>query len=245
MDRVSEPASGSATEKACSRMLPSAIAGQIGLLLLDAAVPQDRAHHVHLRVTGRRVPTGTVDLLHDHARLADAEPEAAVLGRDQRREVPGVGERVDELLRVGPLPVQPPPVLVRKPGAQPADLGAKLVMRLRMIHLDSSGVRFVHRHRSCTVAAGDSGGRAVAEAGWLREVTALRSRSGGLRWVASRCSMRPGRTTRPPAPARSPQIRIRCTRPPRPARRRRTGGPSSRPRTRPAARTTGNPPSAG
>ena len=63
----------------------------------------------------------------------EAEPEAAVLGGDERGEQPGAGERVDELLRVGPVPVGLAPVLVREPGAQLADLCAKLGMRLAVI----------------------------------------------------------------------------------------------------------------
>ena len=41
---------------------------QVLLLLLVGAVPEDRAHRVHLRVAGARVAAARVDLLEDHAR---------------------------------------------------------------------------------------------------------------------------------------------------------------------------------
>ena len=100
---VSDPASGSVIENACRRSSPLAIAGQIAPASAPRCRAAERAHRVHLGVAGRRVPAGAVDLLHDHARLGDAEPQAAVLGRDERREIAGLGERVDERLRVGPL----------------------------------------------------------------------------------------------------------------------------------------------
>jgi hypothetical protein len=131
---------------------------------------------------------------------------------------PGGGQQV------GPLPVQPPPVLIRKPGAQLADLGAKLGMRLPMIHVDSSGVRFVQRRRSCTVAVGDNSRPAMADEGWLPEVTAFpepQRHSTGRRAVLEAALT----DKRPPEPTGSPGIRIRCRRPPQPPRRTRTGGP--------------------
>ena len=73
---------------------------QIAPLLLVAAVTKQRAHRVHLRVRGRGVAAGCVDLLDDQRRLCHTETGAAVLGRDQRAEPARLGERVDESLRV-------------------------------------------------------------------------------------------------------------------------------------------------
>src|SRR6185295_19550463 len=53
------------------------------LLLRVGAVPQQRAHRVHLRVARAGVAAGRVDLLEDDGRLLEAEAAAAVLGRDQ------------------------------------------------------------------------------------------------------------------------------------------------------------------
>src|SRR5439155_1492754 len=73
---------------------------QPAALLLLRAVPEQRPHDVHLRVAGGRVAAGAVDLLEHGARRADAEPAAAVLLGDQRREPAARRERRDELVRV-------------------------------------------------------------------------------------------------------------------------------------------------
>ena len=59
---------------------------QILPLLRLGAVPQERAHHIHLRVRRPRIAAGVIDLFEDHRRLGEAHAEAAVLLRDQRAE---------------------------------------------------------------------------------------------------------------------------------------------------------------
>ena len=100
---------------------------QVGVLLLVAAVPQQRAHRVHLGVAGRGVTTRLVDLLHDHRGRGQVEPEAAVPGGDERGEQAGPGEGVHELLRVAAVAVGLPPVLVGEPGAERPGAGAQAV----------------------------------------------------------------------------------------------------------------------
>ena len=61
-------------------------ARQVALLLLRAAVAQQRAHDVHLRVALRRRAARDVDLFQDRGGRADRQAGAAVFLRDQRRE---------------------------------------------------------------------------------------------------------------------------------------------------------------
>jgi hypothetical protein len=68
-------------------------------------VAQQRSHVVHLAVARAGVGAAAVDLLHDHARLGEAEARAAVVVRDQRGEPARLRERVDEGLRIGALRV--------------------------------------------------------------------------------------------------------------------------------------------
>ena len=63
---------------------------QIALFLHVAAVPQDRAHRVHLRVTGGAVAAGGVYLLQNCRGGAEIEATAAVFFGDQRREIAGL-----------------------------------------------------------------------------------------------------------------------------------------------------------
>ena len=85
-------------------------ARQVLLLLRGAAVPQHRAHGVHLGVAGRRVAAGLVHGLEDGAAGRQRQAGSAVLLRDQRAEVAGLGERVDELGWVGACVVELHPV---------------------------------------------------------------------------------------------------------------------------------------
>ena len=59
------PEFGSVTPKAWRRSSPAGDVWQISPLLLVRAVPQQRSHDVHLRVTGAGVATGAVDCLQD------------------------------------------------------------------------------------------------------------------------------------------------------------------------------------
>ena len=70
---------------------------QVFLLLLRRAVPQDGAHGVHLRVAGGAVAALGVDLLQDRRGRRERQAGAAVFLGDQRGEVAGLGQRVDEL----------------------------------------------------------------------------------------------------------------------------------------------------
>ncbi len=97
--------------------------GQVPLLLLGGAVPQERAHDVHLGVAGRRVAPRAVDLLQDQRGLQDAQPAAAVLLRNQHREVAGLGQLVDEGLGILAAGVEIAPVLGRVLQAQVAHGG--------------------------------------------------------------------------------------------------------------------------
>ena len=58
-------ARGSVTPNACRRSSPDAMCGRYLALLLGAAVPQQRAHGVHLGVAGGAVAAGALDFLHD------------------------------------------------------------------------------------------------------------------------------------------------------------------------------------
>src|SRR5262249_6096140 len=108
-----------------------------------AAVPQERAHRVHLGVAGPGVAAARVDLLEDHARRRQAETGAAVLLRDQRGEPAVLGQRADELLGIA-VGLEPAPVLARKAGAQLADGGPDLELLLRRLE--------VHREEATAAA---------------------------------------------------------------------------------------------
>ena len=92
---------------------------------------EDRAHRVHLRVTGARVATGRVDLLENHARRRQRQPRAAVLLRDERGEPTGVRQGRYELLRVA-IRLERPPILAGEAGAQLAHRGADLAELFRV-----------------------------------------------------------------------------------------------------------------
>ena len=104
--------------------------GQVRLLLRVRAVPQHRAHGVHLGVAGAAVAAGRVDLLQDRPSRADAEPAAAVALGDQRGQKTRVGERLHELLRIGALAVLLPPVFAGVARTERADRLAQLAVVL-------------------------------------------------------------------------------------------------------------------
>ena len=106
---------------------------QIAFLLRVAAVPQDRAHDVHLRVAGGAVAAGRRGSPPGSPRpLPRAEPAAAVFLRDQRREIAGLGQRCDELGRIGALAVELAPVFAGKLGAQRAHAGPNIGKFVRL-----------------------------------------------------------------------------------------------------------------
>ena len=103
-------------------------------LLRVGAVPQQRAHRVHLRVARAGVAAAAVDLLEDDRRLGDAEARAAVLLGNQRREVAGVGQRLDERVGIRARGVELAPVAVGKRLAQVADAAAQILMEFDARH---------------------------------------------------------------------------------------------------------------
>ena len=144
------PLVGSVTPNACSRSSPLAIFGQPFRLLLVAAVPQHRAHGVHLGVAGAAVAAGALDLLEDRGRGRQRQPGAAIFLGDQHREIAGLGQRVDELGRIGPLAVELAPVFAGELGAELGDRVADVGMFVLL---------FVCGHRN---SAGRSRARIVA-----------------------------------------------------------------------------------
>ena len=89
-------------------------------------------------MAGGAVAAGGVDLFEDRGGGADAEPAAAVFFRDQRGEIAGLGQRGDEVLRIGALAVERAPVFAGELGAQRAhalaDVGVIDVACLLMPH---------------------------------------------------------------------------------------------------------------
>ena len=106
-------------------------ARQVGALEGVARMSEQDAHHVDLRVGGPRVGAAAVDLLQHDARLREAHAAAAVLGGNHGGEPPRAAELPDELLREGPLPVEPAPVVAAVALAHGADARADAVPVLR------------------------------------------------------------------------------------------------------------------
>src|SRR5262249_2742005 len=94
------------------------------LLLCVAAVPQQRAHSVHLGMAGRSIAAAGVDLFHDGGSFDQRQPAAAVLLRDERREIAGLGQCRDELGRIATLAIEPAPEFALELCAKRADRGA-------------------------------------------------------------------------------------------------------------------------
>ncbi len=111
--------------------------GQVVLLLRVAAVAQDGAHDVHLRMTGGAVAAGGMNLFHDGSGGADREPAAAVFLRDEGCEIAGLGQGGDEFFRIGPLAIQRAPVFAGEFGAKRAhalaDVGEAVVVFQRSL----------------------------------------------------------------------------------------------------------------
>ncbi len=90
-------------------------ARQILLLLRLVAVPQHRAHRVHLRMARRGIARAVVDRLQHGAGGADRQSRAAVLLRNQRAEIAGLRQRGDELGRIRRLVIVLHPIGIGKP----------------------------------------------------------------------------------------------------------------------------------
>ena len=110
-------------------------AGQIARLLLRAAVAQQRAHRVHLRVAGGAVAARRLDLFHDRRGGIHGQAAAAIFLGDERGEKSGLGQRRDEFLRVSALAVERAPIFAGK-------------IRAERTHglADRREVRGFHRH---------------------------------------------------------------------------------------------------
>ena len=126
------PLVGSVTPNACSRSSPLAIFGQVLCLLLVVAVPQQRAHGVHLGMAAAAIAAGALDLFEDRGRGRERQPGAAIFLGDQGREIAGLGQRIDELGRIGHLAVELAPVFAGELGAElrdrVADIGEFVVL---------------------------------------------------------------------------------------------------------------------
>ena len=129
---VSVPVVGSVTANDCSRSSPDAILREIALLLLGdpcrSSVPMMYicAWHAPELAPERLISSRITD-----ASVSD-KSAAAVLGRDERREPAGFGQRADELLRIRGDFVDSLPVAAVESRAQLADaLSIFLDVRLR------------------------------------------------------------------------------------------------------------------
>ena len=116
---------------------------QVALLLLVVAVAEQRAHNVHLSVAGPGIAARGVDLLQHRASGGNRQTRAAVFLRDKHRQVAGVGQRLDEGLRIFAVAVELAPVVARIVRAEPAHRLADFRPGLADLHRD--GARIVHR----------------------------------------------------------------------------------------------------
>ena len=135
------------------------------------------------------LPPDAVDLFHDHRRLGEAEPGAAVLLRDQRRQPAGLGQRVDERLGIA--------ALARRP------CGSTRRGTRRRARARRRGCRRGVRWGRCGIGHGAQPSACI--------VAAKRAA------IASACGCTPSRITQRPATITSRQGRVGAAR--RPARR--------------------------
>ena len=113
------------------RLQPQLAAGDLRQpfrLLLVAAVPQHRAHGVHLGVAGAAIAAGALDLFQDRGRGRQFQPGAAIFLGDQHREIAGLRQRIDEGGGVGHLAVELAPVFAGELGAELGDRVADVGM---------------------------------------------------------------------------------------------------------------------
>src|SRR5919204_557909 len=129
----------------CHRLEPDAAGRDVRkvvALLRLIAMPEERAHRVHLRVAGGAVFPAGIDLLEHDAGFDQAEPGAAVLGRNQDGKPAAFGERPHEFLRVLPFGIQLAPVRL-------AELHADLSHAVTVLLL-LGGQREVHQSEACS-----------------------------------------------------------------------------------------------
>ena len=80
------------------------------------------------------IPAAAVDLFENDRRFGDTESGAAKLLWNQRRQIPGVGQRPDERVRIRACRIELAPVAVGKCLAQIADRVAQILMKLAGRH---------------------------------------------------------------------------------------------------------------
>ena len=106
---------------------------QKAALLLVGAENHDRMQpkDVHMDRRGAAEPgPGLGHRLHQHRRLGDAEPAAAISRRHGDAEPPAIGHRPVEFMRKAALSILGEPVIVAKALAQPGDRGPDLPLLL-------------------------------------------------------------------------------------------------------------------
>ena len=80
------------------------------MLLRSAAVPEHRAHRVHLRMTGAAIASGTMHLFQHGDARAQAQSRTAEFLRDQNAEEALLRQRADEFGGIGAFAVQRTPI---------------------------------------------------------------------------------------------------------------------------------------
>ena len=111
-------------------------------LLLVAAVPQQRAHGVHLSMAAAAVAPGTLDLFQDRRGCGQFQAGTAIFFRDQHRKIPGLGQRIDKGFWINHFAVELAPVFAGELRAQfgngVADVG--IFFLFCCSHLSSAGM---------------------------------------------------------------------------------------------------------
>ena len=91
-------------------------------------MPQDSAHRVHLRVTGRAVAARAMNLLEDRHRGAKAQSRTAVFFGNQDGKKALLRQPFDEGGRIGAFAVERAPVFAGKVATEPGDRVADFAM---------------------------------------------------------------------------------------------------------------------
>ena len=116
---------------------------QILLLLLWAAMLQNGAHDVHLRVTGGSIAARGVDFFQNRGGSRKRQARPAKFFRDQRSEPAGIGQRLDEFRRIAAAGIKFTPILAGEARAKLAHFLTDFGMGfLGMMHIHRSGSGF-------------------------------------------------------------------------------------------------------
>src|SRR5262245_15476968 len=105
---------------------------------------QDRAHGVHLGMTGSPISAGGMDLFQNRGSGTEIETATPVFLGNQRSEIAGFGERGDKFGRIGPLTIERAPIFAGALGAQCAYARAyvgKFVLGCALFHEFPVGAR--------------------------------------------------------------------------------------------------------